>query len=100
MLVLVSMTATAAVGAADEHNLLKAGGFHFLRHFSNPLLFFFFFVYNGCLNGGSYHLLFRGIKSHLHICAGSTRPPFPRGLSQFSSSNMRMAQSNRNGDEC
>lgn len=52
MLLLVSMTATAAACSADEHNLLKAGGFLF------PLTFFHtscwvFFVYNECLNGGS-----------------------------------------------
>lgn len=47
-LFLVSMTGAAAV-CADEHNLLKAAGFHFLGHFSNRLLFFF--VYTGCING-------------------------------------------------
>lgn len=39
---LPGMTATAAACAADEHNLLRAGGFGFRGHFSHLSLFVLF----------------------------------------------------------
>lgn len=60
-LLLLCMTATAAARAAHEHNLLRTGGFGFRFFF--PTSCAVCFVYNGCLNGGRYHLLFQGIKT-------------------------------------
>lgn len=96
---LPGMAATAAACTADERNLLQAGGGWFPRTFFTPLAVCF--VCNGCLNGGSYCLLFQGVKTPIYAyVAGAHKPPFPRGLSQRGSSNTRTAQCNSNGDEC